>query len=324
MILLFSACSGPPASDDDGAPAGHALDDVLRFDQIQARGTHNSYHVQTSDLAPWAYDHLPLDRQLGEQGVRQFELDVSWDEALGAHAVFHVPLLDEGTTCATLVDCAATLEGWSRAHPEHHPILILVETKDGWNDLDGPAHLDALDAELLEAWPRERLITPDDLLAAGAPDLRTALADEGWPTLGALRSRALFVLHDGGGRRDAYVEDLAGRPMFPDAYGDVDLPFAAYHSMNDPWDERIAEVVGLGHLVRTRADVDTLQAREEDPSMRDQALASGAQFVSTDFPAPTEGTSYWLEVPGGTPSRCNPLTAPTDCTSVDVEDPAQL
>ncbi|MEZ4238712.1 MAG: Ca2+-dependent phosphoinositide-specific phospholipase C [Myxococcota bacterium] len=272
MLVLAVGCAAP---DPGASPEPYPLDGVLRFDQLQAKGTHNSYHVQTSDLEPLAYGHAPLDVQLGEQGVRQFELDVYWDEAAGAHVVQHIPLLDVGTTCPTFVDCLAVLEGWSGAHPGHHPLLVLVETKDAWGETSGPAHLDALDAELLDVWPRERLITPDDLLAAGAPDLRTALADTGWPPLGALRGRARFVLHDGSARRDAYVADLAGRPMFPDAMGDVDVPWAAVHTMNDPWDPRITEVVGLGHLVRTRADAETVQAREEDPTMRDQALRSG-------------------------------------------------
>src|SRR5690606_11330390 len=123
---------------------------------------------------------------------------------------------------------------------------------------------------------------------------------------------------------DAYVADLASRPMFPDAQGDVDLPFAAVHTMNDPWDPRIPEVVGLGHLVRTRADENTDQARSGDTTQRDQALASGAHFVSTAFPVPAEWTDYVVAIPDGTPSGCNPLTAPAECTARAIEDPALL
>ncbi|MEZ4238711.1 MAG: hypothetical protein R3F59_21680 [Myxococcota bacterium] len=46
--------------------------------------------------------------------------------------------------------------------------------------------------------------------------------------------------------------------------------------------------------------------------------------MSTDYPAPLGWTSYWVEIPGGAPSRCNPVTAPEDCASTDVEDPARL
>lgn len=315
---MLAACAGPADAPD--APAEHPLDDLLAFDHLQAKGTHNSYHLQTSDIPAWAYDHLPLERQLGEQGVRQFELDASFDEDLGEHAVFHVPVIDEGTTCPTLTACAAVLEGWSRAHPAHHPLLVLIETKDAWDPDTGPSRLDALDAELLAAWPRERLVTPDEI-RGDHPDLRTAIETDGWPMLGALRGRALFVLHDTGARRDAYVASLDGRPLFPDAKEDLDLPYAAVHTINDPWDPRIGEAVDRGHLVRTRADEDCQQARDDDPTMRDQALASGAHFVSTDFPGPVEATPYRVDIPDGSPSRCNPRSAPDACTSAAVEDP---
>ena len=314
-------CEAEPAGTD--AAPGYPQDDVLRFDHLQAKGTHNSYHVETTAVDAWSYTHLPLDRQLGEQGVRQFELDVGWDDATGAHGVEHLPDLDAGTTCATFVGCVSVLEAWSAAHPGHHPILVLVETKDPWFAETGAAHLAALDDELLSVWPEERLIRPADLLGSD-PDLRTALAEDGWPVLGALRGRALFVLHDDGDRRAAYAEDLARRPMFPDAMGDPELPYAAVHTMNDPADPAIADVVAQGHLVRTRCDEDTVQARENDPTMRDLAFASGAHFVSTDFPGPVEGIDYRVEIPDGTPSRCNPLTAPEGCTSLAIEDPDRL
>ena len=41
-----------------------------------------------------------------------------------------------------------------------------------------------------------------------------------------------------------------------------------------------------GYVVRTRADADTVEARSGDTTPRDAALASGAQWVSTDYPVP--------------------------------------
>jgi hypothetical protein len=75
-------------------------------------------------------------------------------------------------------------------------------------------------------------------------------------------------------------------------------------------------------LVRTRADWDLVQPLAGDTSVRDAALAGGAHFISTDFPAPVDGIDYWVDIPGGTPSRCNPITAPPECTAEAVEDPA--
>ena len=68
------------------------------------------------------------------------------------------------------------------------------------------------------------------------------------------------------------------------------------------------------------------QARTGDTTDREAALASGATFVSTDYPVPDPafGTGYFVEMPGGMPARCNPVTAPPDCTPLAVEDPALL
>ena len=55
-------------------------------------------------------------------------------------------------------------------------------------------------------------------------------------------------------------------------------------------------------------------------------INSGAQFVSTDYPVPDPqiGTGFQVTMPGGMPARCNPITAPPDCTSLDIENPKFL
>jgi hypothetical protein len=34
------------------------------------------------------------------------------------------------------------------------------------------------------------------------------------------------------------------------------------------------------------------------------------------------GLAYVVQIPDGTPARCNPVTAPADCTPLALEDPA--
>lgn len=300
LALLVLACT----PDDPAAPAGAP---PARLEQLVMVGTHNSYHVQTTDISTWAYTHRPLGEQL-DLGVRQFELDVYDAEGL---PVYHVAVVDAGTTCPTLADCVGAQAAWSAAHPDHLPIVTLIETKT-----DGVAapFLDALDEVLRQAWGAS-LFTPDEL-RGDAADLRTALATEGWPPLDTLRGRALYVLHEGGGNRDVYLEGgLDGRAMFPDAFGDTSLPFAAIHSMNDPFDPRIAEVALEGHLVRTRADSDGVEPLANDVGPRDAALASGAHWVSTDFPEPHPESGYVVEPL----FRCNPVTAPEGCEAAGLE-----
>jgi hypothetical protein len=66
-------------------------------------------------------------------------------------------------------------------------------------------------------------------------------------------------------------------------------------------------------MVRTRADVDTREARENDARRREAAFASGAQAVSTDYylPATHFGNQYQVSLPN--PLQCNVITAPENC-----------
>ena len=324
--VLLAACGGAgggKAPDDSGGASSvvHPLDDTLTFGHLQARGTHNSYHVQTADRPEWRYTHAPLDEQLGGQGVRQFELDIYWDSLLGEHVVVHIPLIDAGVTCGTVAECAGVMEQWSRANPGHHPIVTLLETRTALT----PTSLDDLEAELLSVWPAERLITPAEVRGTHA-SLRDAVETDGWPTLGQLRGRALFVLHDAGEWRDALVERLDDTVLFPDGKGTLDEPWSAFQSMNDPFDPGIPEAVGRGHLVRTRADADVGSGEDDNRARLAAARASGAHFLSSDFPAADQAApdGYWLDLPGGTPSLCNPVTAPEACTAEAVEDPARI
>ena len=93
--------------------------------------------------------------------------------------------------------------------------------------------------------------------------------------------------------------------------------------VNDPFDGWIRDLVEAGYLVRTRADTDTEEARSGDTARRDAALASGAQFVSTDFPEPSLNpgfTDYFVEIPDGSPARCNPVRIVGGCRNDALEN----
>ena len=311
----------------------------------------------------WAYLHLPLDEQFASQGIRQLELDVFADPDGGLYAnragmrliqqpvesgipeldepgfkALHVQDLDFESTCWTFVDCLHTVKGWSDAHPGHLPIMILVEAKDDPLPIPvpdatvpiriGAAELDALDAEIRSVFPPEQIITPDEVRGAHTT-LRDAILTDGWPTLGQCRGRVIFALDNGGRIRDAYVtghESLRGRILFTDS--PPNAPEAAFRKLNNSigdFDE-IQAAVAAGFIVRTRADADTTEARNNDTRTRDAAIASGAQFVSTDYPVPDPviGTGYFVAIPDGMPARCNPIIAPPECSSLDVENPDWL
>lgn len=321
-LLRIVTFAGLLAACGDGAPSfEYPLDGDLRLHHVQARGTHNSYHIAPDPfiLPDWNYTHSDLRAQL-DLGMRQFELDVYRRFDGDGLDVFHVVNLDQGTTCERFRDCLRDLESWSHDHPAHHPIAVMIELKDQFEPEIAADLLDLIDAEVRAVWG-DRLVTPD-LVRGDRATLREALDADGWPTLGELRGRALFWLLDRGEYRDLYdagSTSLDGRPMFTNASaGSLDTPVAAITTADDPiaGADAIAEAMAANVLVRTRTDVLGDQGYQVDPDMLDAALASGAHFLSTD--------DETLTLPEGAPSRCNPINAPAVCTASALEDPAQL
>jgi hypothetical protein len=329
---------------DGGAPVGAGATPKVRLNEMQVIGSHNSYHIEPPVLAPvideLAYTHAPLPEQFTSQGVRQIELDIFHDPTgnlwrpfgVPGYKVMHIEQIDELSTCETLVICLTQVKAWSDDHDQHMPIAILLESKDtidlpgGPDPLPiGPAELDVLDAEIRSIFPEDRIITPDDV-RDGAPTLEEAVLDQGWPEIDDVRGQVLFLLDN---KRDEYRAghpSLEGRVAFTPSF--PGQPDAAFVKRNDPLGAntaQIQELVAAGYVVRTRADEPVFHAQNNDTTMRDAALASGAQWVSTDFPVPGmaarwNGSTYVAQIPGGTPARCNPVNAPPGCVNTDIEN----
>ncbi len=163
----------------------------------------------------------------------------------------------------------------------------------------------------------EQLLVPDDVRGDFAT-LEAAILTEGWPRLREARGRIMFALDNGGDLRDNYIvghTSLAGRVLFTDS--PVGTPEAAFMKRNDPLGNpgEIESLVEQGYMVRTRADADTVQARSGDTTQRDAALASGAHFISTDYPVPDPRFSdYQVRLPGNGIARCNPVS-PGNCAA---------
>ncbi len=306
---------------------GYSRDDELRINHLQVKGTHNSYHRRPafSLVSEHNYEQAPLDVQLGEYGVRAVELDIH--PSSRGYEVYHLPVIDSRSTCALLVDCLAVLKSWSDSNPGHHPLFVWIEPKDEFGR--GVFDMDALDAEILSVWPEGRLVTPA-LVKGDQASVREAIVERGWPTLGQVRGRAMFMLLDRGRQRDAYLRGergpgaLDGRVLFVHANpADFDAPFAAVAKIDDPSSRHIPVALAKGIIVGSNIGS---ASRSDDGNLRklQAGLRSGSHLLTGDFPAPVKGRSYWFKMPGGTPSRCNPITAPGNCSSLDVEDPAVL
>jgi hypothetical protein len=300
------------------------------------------------------YNHGPLLGQL-DDGARALELDLVYDPQGGRFAhpaglklagipedpayvaamskpgfkVLHIQDIDFTSNCLTFARCLTIIRDWSRAHPRHTPILITMNTNDektrapgGFDELpfDETAY-DALDAEIRSVFSAKELITPDDVRGRYAT-LRKAVLARGWPTLGASRGRVLFALDEEAPHVRAYRgarKSLEGRVLFVNT--PEDGPAAGYITLNEHSDiPRIMADVKAGYVVRTRADADTVEARSNDTSRRDAALASGAQYVSTDYRHPdTRLSDYQARLPDGAITVCNSVRAAGKCAGIPIE-----
>ena len=318
----------------------------LHMNEVQVIGTHNSYHlapdagmmkmleiVSKRAIEAWGYSHETLDKQL-DSGVRQFELDVFADPEGGLYAqendhpemkkpgakVLHVPGLDFRTNHKTFVGALETVRDWSLKHPNHVPLMILVELKDSRDNPLAPppvkfdrGQMEALENEIWSVFKRDHLLTPDGV-RGDEKTLRDAILKRGWPLLKSARGKVMFGLDNEGGHRTVYLEGipaLENRVMFVSV--DRAHPAAGWMKRNDPVGgfEEIQGLVKEGFLVRTRADADSREARANDHGRAKKALESGAQFVSTDYPRanPRIG-EYEVALPGKVVARANPVAAP--------------
>jgi hypothetical protein len=308
------------------------------------------------------YHHAPLGDQLSG-GVRQIEIDVFADAKGGRYAhlaiadkvakaglpadpdfdprhemdkpgfkVMHVQGLDQRSVCHTFVICLTAVREWSKSHPGHLPLFILVETKEGKpkgmpdaieTEPFTPAVFDSLDAEIRSVFKPGEYLTPDEVRGS-ASTLNEAILKHGWPTLAKTRNRVVFLM-DQRPVETIYTqghESLRGRILFTNAIPGA--PDAAFTEENDGTAERINGLVKQGYLVRTRSDEGTEAARTNDTTRRDLALSTGAQMISTDYPAsePSTWTPYFVGLPGGLVARCNPVLKPANCNDSLLEKPA--
>jgi len=353
-VALSASCDLEHPSGKPGCT--RAAVDALRMNQIQVEGSHNSYKMAIAPLEmanvrarnPKAadtldYSHEKLTDQLND-GARQLELDFVYDPQGGRYAdplgrkmapattpydlsplkkpgmkVMHVPDIDYRSVCPLLVDCFKEIRTWSKAHPDHVPILIIFNLKQDQLKVPGAvkllpfdaAAMDAVDAEIRSVFKPGELITPD-MVQGKHKTLREAVAAGAWPTLKAARGKIMLAMDESPDVVAVYRgarKSLEGRMMFVNI--DEASPAAGYITLNEPIKDadRIKAAVKAGLIVRTRADADTWESRKNDTAPRDAAFASGAQYVSSDYMRPDPRFSaYQARLPGGGVARENPVT----------------
>ena len=314
----------------------------------------------TKEFAAINYHHPSLTQQF-DDGVRQIELDVFSDSKGGMYGdpaithmvdlnglpddppmappgtwekpgfkVMHIQGIDQRSVCQPFTACLSEIRAWSKAHPKHVPLFILVETKDEPLKVKiptvdpepfTPAVFDALDKEIASVFPIDEIVTPDDVRGKHAT-LDEAVRAGGWPTLAKARGKVVFLL-DQRKIESVYLEGhvaLRGRLAFTNATpGASD---AAFTECNECGADEINALVRRGYLVRARAD-DPAQGQgvRNDGTRRDVVLSSGAQMISTDYPVrePSEH-GYAVSLPGEVAVHCNPvLTTAAQCKDAGLE-----
>ena len=148
--------------------------------------------------------------------------------------VIHVLDVDFKSSCLTLKSCLTEIAGWSRAHPNHLPIVIALSSNDQKTPMPGatrPLPFDsavaaALDKEIMTVFRRDELITPD-AVKAGHASLREAVLAGSWPLLNASRGKVIFLFHDDPRKTALYRGDV----MFVTG---ENSPRAAFIALDDP------------------------------------------------------------------------------------------
>lgn len=349
-VLLLPTCK----DDDDPIPVLTCEEKVedLKINQLQVIGSHNSYRQRTyapilqylfdnlDSLPPgftplvWDYDHVSLDEQFSDYGIRSIELDVYNDPDGGLFyyrigngsvmedpesnepkllepglKVMHFPDLDYNTHYLTFKDAITAVKNWSASNPNHVPISIMVETKnDSPNALLGDPFtvtipfdktaVESIDQEIKDIYGNDLIgvMTPDQVRGTYA-SLNEAVLANNWPRLGDARGKVMFILSTNNEMKAAYLDGhatLENRTMF--VFSEAGNPETAFVKLEDPENDEVAirTRVGEGYMVRTRADANTLEARSGETQRRDAALSSGAQIVSTDYYKP-DGRTGWSD-----------------------------
>lgn len=177
------------------------------------------------------------------------------------------------------------------------------------------AQFEEIDETIRSVLGRDKVFALDDLRRR-KPTLESAVLAKQWPTLGQARGKFVFLFLVPAMNLHAFAPYLEGRPSLEGRMafmqGKPGMAHTAFMLFDNALTHgaEIRDAVRKGYLVRTRADIDTADARRNDTARREAALASGAQIVSTDYlTAPNiYGNAYHLS-PSARGWHCNAVVA---------------
>ncbi|MFN5371312.1 MAG: Ca2+-dependent phosphoinositide-specific phospholipase C, partial [Bacteroidia bacterium] len=290
---------------------------VIRFLQKFKKRLGNELDPQRMN-----YGHVSLSEQFSNYAIRGIELDIYNDphgghyekrrinffiRGLKQHArdslmrkpgfkVLHIADVDYESNYRTFTEALQDIRAWSQNNPGHVPIFINLELKDdapadyshflrflGFKravDFDSLSY-QYLDDDIFRSFSSNQILTPQ-FLRDTFESVQHRIASIGWPKLNDVLGKVIFIL-DGHG--DEYYRYSKHSLAF--AYGNPAHANTAFVIRNNPIG-RENEIRELSNrfIIRTRTDVETLQARNNDYTMFDAAIHSRAQILSTDYYTP--------------------------------------
>jgi hypothetical protein len=289
------------------------------------------------------YGHVTLSQQFNEYGIRGIELDL-YNDPWGGHferrrinrfilglrqhsrdsvmkkpgiKMLHIADVDYESHYRTFSEALAEINAWSQSHPGHIPLFINLELKNaspgdytrilrmlGFKraiTFDSAAFVE-IDQTIRQHFRDSTLFTPQ-MLRDTFSTTSERLSTMGWPSLNAMLGKVIFILD---GNEASYKRFSSQHLAF--SYGQAGKPETAFVIRNNPV-EHETEISALSdtYIVRTRTDVETMEARTNDYTMFNSAMRSRAQILSTDYYMPDISLSRYsvsLEPYKTQKSRC--------------------
>jgi hypothetical protein len=287
----------------------------------------------SNDLDPkrMDYGHLPLTEQFEDYEIRGIELDL-YNDPRGGHfqkrrinrfirglkqtandsimkqpglKVLHIADIDYESNYRSFTEALLEIKAWSIKHTQHTPLFVNIEVKErspgnysrvlrflGFKpavEFDSAAYL-KIDEAIVAIFEHDELLSPS-LLRDTFATVNQRIQKIGWPKLNEVLGKTAFIF-DGNG--DEYARYSKEKVAF--SYGKPEDPETAFVIRNNAiGKEEEIEQLAKHYIVRTRSDVETLQARENDYTLFDAAIRSDAQVISTDYYMPdTRLGSYFI------------------------------
>ncbi|MDR3345045.1 MAG: hypothetical protein LBT21_05595 [Oscillospiraceae bacterium] len=303
-----------------GVDVGAEIKSGTKFNQLRGLITHNSYKQKMPAAGSFVFNSLylfgsgmkgeyeytfePLTDQLNN-GVMGLELDLYYTMENGAPRFLfcHAPLIDMNSSA---IDAGLALEElalWSKAHPSHLPIVLLIEPKEVSLS---PFNIYGMDKQYFAEFDKlirdslgDSLLSPADMLG-DYTDFAALRADDGWLPLEQTLGKFVPLFHPNETLTPEYIaidSTLRTQAMFPAfQWQDWANPLASFVLANDPkeaYDNSSLLVDEQNLIVRSRVDVWPEYTAEEYKL----CMESGAQWFSTDYPKRTDavGTPSYFE-----------------------------